>query len=79
MLLCYLFSEQGVIVRKLLIFSCVTGSLLFLNACSVTTLRCGINGDDSYVDLTNVPQDLPQNVRAYSRLCGFVYEGDDDA
>ena len=51
---------------------------ILLSGCSVTTLRCGIHDDGSYVDMTNVPQDLSAQVRYYSDLCGFQFEGDED-
>ena len=46
--------------------------------CSVTTLRCGIDGDSIFVDLTSAPQDISANSRNYAQLCGFAYEGDED-
>lgn len=48
-------------------------SVLF--GCSATSLRCSTDGDSSYVELYNLPQNVSQNVRAYSELCGFVYDG----
>ena len=49
-----------------------------LSGCSVTTLRCGIHDDGSYVDMTNVPQDISAQVRYYADLCGFQFDGDSD-
>lgn len=48
-----------------------------LGGCSATTLRCGITEDTSYVDLTNVPQDLSGQARYFTDLCGFAYEKGD--
>ena len=46
-----------------------------LGGCSATSLRCGVDGDSSFVELYNVPQNFSQNVRTYGELCGFAYEG----
>ena len=46
--------------------------------CSATSLRCGTDGEQSYVELIDVPQDLAGASRHYVDLCGFAYEGDDD-
>mgnify|MGYP006902733617 CR=1 FL=1 len=59
---------------KLFILFCMT---CFCFGCSATSLRCSTDGDSSYVELYNLPQNVSQNVRAYSELCGFVY-GDND-
>ncbi len=51
---------------------------LFLTGCSMfsaTGLRCGTDGDSSYVEVTSAPQAISQNVRALSELCAFAYEG----
>ncbi len=45
-----------------------------LAGCSATTLRCGIQGEDSYVELINVPQDITGQARNFKDLCGFAYE-----
>ena len=50
----------------------IVTSLAMLSGCSATTLRCGIAGGDSYVDLVNVPQDISHQVKNYSQLCGFA-------
>lgn len=64
-----------------LIFSAAIGRivlaatlLLFISGCSVTTLRCGVDADRSFVDLVNVPQDMAGSARYFSELCGFAYE-----
>ncbi len=45
-----------------------------LAGCSATTLRCGIQAEDSYVELINVPQDITGQARNFKDLCGFAYE-----
>jgi hypothetical protein len=50
-------------------------SLAMLGGCSATSLRCGVDADSSFVELYNVPQNFSQNIRSYSELCGFAYEG----
>ena len=52
---------------------------LVLSGCgalSATTMRCGTDGDSSYVEVVSAPQAISSNVRALSELCGFAYEGD---
>lgn len=61
-------------LRKLTIIC----SLILLGGCSLATLRCAVDGDSSYVELYNVPQSFSQNIRSYSELCSFAYDGDDD-
>ena len=57
--------------------SMMIGSLLLatLAGCSATSLRCGVDGEASFVEVYNVPQAFSQNTRAYAELCGFAYEG----
>lgn len=43
-------------------------------ALSATTLRCGTDGDSSYVEVASAPQAITSNVRALSELCGFAYQ-----
>jgi len=45
-----------------------------LSGCSATSLRCGTDGDASFVDLVNVPQDISTTSRHFADLCGFNYE-----
>lgn len=54
-------------------------SCMLLSACgalSATSLRCGTDGDSSYVEVASAPQSLSQNTRALSELCAFAYEGE---
>mgnify|MGYP000046601597 FL=1 len=48
-------------------------------AISATSLRCGTDGDSSYLELTSAPQNVSANTRAIGEMCAFAYEGDDDA
>ena len=47
-------------------------------AFSATTLRCGTDGDSSYVEIVSAPQSVASNTRAMGQLCAFAYEGEDD-
>lgn len=52
--------------------------ILVLSGCgalSATSLRCGTDGDTSYVEVASAPQSLSQNTRALAELCAFAYEG----
>lgn len=51
---------------------------LSLGACSVTNLRCGTDGETSYVDLQSAPQNIASNTREFVELCGFAYEQEDE-
>lgn len=48
--------------------------LALLGGCSATSLRCGTDGESSFVDLVNVPQDISSQSRYFAELCGFAYE-----
>lgn len=48
--------------------------LISLAGCSATSLRCGTDGDSSFVELYNLPQDLSANARNFKELCSFAYE-----
>jgi len=64
------------IIKFHFLLALIALALFFLAACSATTLRCGTDGEASYVDLTNVPQDLSSAARYYTELCGFAYEAE---
>lgn len=51
--------------------------LALLGGCSLSSLRCGTDGESSYVDLTNVPQDMSSSSRYYAELCSFAYVDDE--
>ncbi len=62
------------ILKKLtLIFLCA-----LVASCSATSLRCGTDGESSYVDLVNLPQDISANSRYYAALCSFAYEAQNE-
>ncbi len=56
-------------MKKLILLATIT-----LAGCSVTTLRCGIQDQNSYVELINVPQDITAQARNFKDLCAFAYE-----
>lgn len=49
-------------------------SLVVLSGCSATSLRCSVDGDSSFVELINIPQDLGGQSRHFKELCAFAYE-----
>ena len=66
---------KGNIMKKLIL---LLVALSTLAGCSATSLRCGIDGDSSFVELYNLPQNFSQNTREYARVCGFAYEQRED-
>ena len=58
------------------IISVLAGCLLVsgCGALSATSLRCGVDGDTSYVEIVSAPQSIANNTRALSELCGFSYQ-----
>lgn len=61
---------------------CLTLALFSLSGCgafSATTLRCGTDGNSSYVEVVSAPQSVSSSTRALGELCAFAYEGDNDA
>ena len=60
-------------MKKLIGFGVI---LAMLGGCSATTLRCGTDGESSYVELINVPQDIAGTSRHFNELCAFNYEGE---
>ena len=52
---------------------------LMLSGCgaiSATTLRCGTDGESSYLELVSAPQNVSGTTRAIGEMCAFAYEGD---
>ena len=45
-------------------------------AISATTLRCGTDGDSSYLELVSAPQNVAGTTRAIGEMCAFAYEGE---
>lgn len=51
--------------------------LLSVSGCgafSATSLRCGTDGDSSYLELASAPQNVAANTRAIGEMCAFAYE-----
>lgn len=60
-----------------ILFLCL--SVLFLTGCgaiSATTLRCGTDGESSYLELVSAPQTVGANTRAIGEMCAFAYEAE---
>lgn len=60
-------------MKKTIILGIIT---LLISGCSVSSLRCGIDEEQSYVELINVPQDISSQARHFAGLCGFSYQED---
>lgn len=60
-------------MKKLTVFL-ICSSLL--GGCSATSLRCGVDGDSSFVELYNFPQSITRETQRMADLCGFAYEAD---
>lgn len=43
-------------------------------ALSATSLRCGTDGDSSYLELVSAPQNVASNTRAIGEMCAFAYQ-----
>ena len=68
-------------LRKLTLLSSSVFVVTTLGGCgtfSATSLRCGTDGESSYVEIASAPQSIANNTRALSELCAFAYEGDTD-
>ena len=59
--------------ERLVIISVVFSLVILIGGCSATSLRCAVDGDSSYVELYNLPQNVSQNIRAYQEVCAFAY------
>ena len=62
-------------LRRLIVLLLSCSVMAGCGALSATSLRCGTDGDSSYVEVVSAPQALSANVRALSELCAFGYEG----
>lgn len=60
----------AIIILSVLVSGC--------GAISATSLRCGTDGDSSYLELTSAPQNVSANTRAIGEMCAFAYEGGDE-
>ena len=59
---------------KLILGTVLIGTISGCGAISATTLRCGTDGETSYVEVASAPQSLSQNTRALAELCSFAYD-----
>lgn len=69
------FSEKEFSMKILILIA----SFFTLSACgaiSATSLRCGTDGESSYLELVSAPQNVGSNTRAIGEMCAFAYEGD---
>ena len=65
-------------LTKLVIITIAALSVSACGAMSATSLRCGTDGDASYVEVISAPQSLSQNTRALAELCAFAYGENDE-
>jgi hypothetical protein len=63
-------------IKKFILFPLAL--VVVLSGCSATSLRCGVDGESSFVELYGAPQHMSQNTRQFAELCGFAYEGGED-
>lgn len=61
-------------MKKFTTLTILAMTLTGCGAFSATTMRCGTDGDSSYVEIGSAPQTIAQNTRALAELCGFAYE-----
>ena len=67
-------------MRNLIRTGVLTLAVLGLGGCgaiSATSLRCGTDGDSSYLELSSAPQNVAANTRAIGEMCAFAYEGEE--
>ena len=68
---------QYLVAGKWIAYSVLVALGLSISGCSsfgATGLRCGVDGDASYVEIVSAPQQIANNSRALAELCGFAYE-----
>ena len=59
---------------RIFVILCLSLVVSGCGAFSATALRCGTDGESSYVEITSAPQNIANNTRAYSELCAFAYD-----
>ena len=59
---------------KILVLLIVLSLLTGCGAFSATTLRCGTDGESSYLELVSAPQQIGSMNRSIGEMCGFAYE-----
>ena len=62
-------------MKKLTIL-CLSLTLNGCGAISATSIRCGTDGNSSYLEMTSAPQNVTSNTRAIGEMCAFAYEGE---
>lgn len=60
-------------MKKVLLFLAFL-SLAGCGAISATTLRCGTDGESSYLELVSAPQNVSGSTRAIGEMCAFAYQ-----
>lgn len=45
-----------------------------MTGCSATSLRCGVDGDATYLEIYSVPTDMGPFTRNVASMCGFAYD-----
>ena len=61
---------------KLAVSGVLLATLAGCGAISATTLRCGTDGESSYLELVSAPQNVAGTTRAIGEMCAFAYEGE---
>lgn len=61
---------------KIIVLLLACFSFVGCGAISATALRCGTDGESSYLELTSAPQNIASNTRAIGEMCAFAYEGE---
>ena len=66
------------VLMRLFVCLCLVVLLSGCGAISATSLRCGTDGESSYLELVSAPQNISSNTRAIGEMCAFAYEGDSE-
>jgi hypothetical protein len=69
------FSEKEFSMKTIILLVLAFG-LGGCGAISATSVRCGTDGDASYVELVSAPQQVGNSTRAIAEMCAFAYEGE---
>lgn len=59
---------------KIVVILVLLLSLAGCGAFSATALRCGTDGESSYLELTTAPKNFSSQTRAIGEMCAFAYE-----
>ena len=63
---------------KIFVFVLSVFSLTGCGAFSATSLRCGTDGESSYLELASAPQNVATNTRAIGEMCAFAYSSEEE-